>query len=79
VTVDGRQPEYSVGMSLRELASAMRALGATDALNLDGGGSTTFVVRDPAAGVLRVANRPSDKEGERPVADALVMARWCKR
>ncbi len=55
VTVDGRQPGYSIGLSLPELADVMVGLGATDAVNLDGGGSTTFV----AGG--RVANRPSDR------------------
>lgn len=54
VTVDGRQPEVSVGMSLAEAADLLLALGATDGINLDGGGSTTFV----AAGT--VANVPSD-------------------
>lgn len=55
VTVDGRQPGHSAGVSLREAAAFMRSLGATDALNLDGGGSTTFVVRG------QVVNRPSDR------------------
>lgn len=67
VAVDGRQPGHSVGMSLAEMRSLFRELGATEALNLDGGGSTALVVRD------RVANRPSDRGGERPVANALVL------
>jgi hypothetical protein len=54
VTVDGRQPETSVGMTLAEAADLLRTLGATEGLNLDGGGSTTFV----AAGT--VVNTPSD-------------------
>ena len=54
VTVDGRQPDTSVGMSLAEAADLLLALGATDGINLDGGGSTTFV----AAGA--VVNTPSD-------------------
>jgi Phosphodiester glycosidase len=54
VTVDGRQPETSVGMTLAEAADLLLALGATDGINLDGGGSTTFV----AAGT--VVNTPSD-------------------
>jgi large repetitive protein len=68
VTVDGRQPHYSAGMSLEELASLMAALGASDALNLDGGGSTTMVVGG------WVVNRPSDPTGERANANALVVA-----
>lgn len=67
VAVDGRQPGYSAGMSLAEMRSLFRELGAVDALNLDGGGSTTLVVRG------RAVNRPSDAEGERPVANALVL------
>jgi exopolysaccharide biosynthesis protein len=54
-------------MTLREAALLMRSLGARDALNLDGGGSTTMVVRG------EVVNRPSDPGGERPVSDALVV------
>lgn len=74
VTVDGRQPGYSDGMTLRELADLLLALGARDALNLDGGGSTTLVARD-SAGALRIVNHPSDKEGERPVGNALAVRR----
>lgn len=77
VVVDGRQAPYSVGMSLSELAEFLRALGAIDALNLDGGGSTTMVARDPASGELQIVNRPSDKEGERAVGDALAVVRHC--
>lgn len=78
VAVDGRQMPYSDGMSLRELANLMLALGARDAINLDGGGSTTLVYADSdSSGALRIANRPSDKEGERPVGDALAIVRRC--
>lgn len=76
--VDGRQSPYSDGMSLNELATLMLALGARDAINLDGGGSSTLVYADPAAaGALRIANRPSDKEGERAVGDALAIVNRC--
>lgn len=54
VTVDGRQPGTSVGMTLAEATDLLLALGATDGMNLDGGGSTTFV----ASGT--VVNQPSD-------------------
>lgn len=64
--VDGRSAT-SVGMTLVELADALRALGAWDALNFDGGGSTTLVVDG------RVVNTPSDATGERPVGNALVV------
>ena len=67
VTVGGRQPYHSLGMTLAELAAYLRQLGATDALNLDGGGSTTLVVRGT------VVNLPSDETGERPVSDVLLV------
>ncbi|MEZ4458022.1 MAG: phosphodiester glycosidase family protein [Gemmatimonadales bacterium] len=75
VVVDGRQQPYSDGMTLRELADLMRSLGASSAINLDGGGSTTMV-----AGLdsLRIVNRPSDAAGERPVANALGLVRRCE-
>ena len=65
VTVDGRQAA-SVGMTLYELARFMRELGAVEAINLDGGGSTAMVVRG------NLVNRPSDG-AERPVSNALVL------
>ncbi len=45
VVIDGRQPAHSIGVTLPELADIMIGLGAADALNLDGGGSSTFVFR----------------------------------
>jgi len=72
VTVDGRQPGHSDGATLRETAELLQAMGAVDALNLDGGGSTTMVVRG-AGDRLAVVNRPSDTAGERPVANALAL------
>jgi exopolysaccharide biosynthesis protein len=78
--IDGRQTPYSDGMSLRETAALMQALGARDAINLDGGGSSTLVVADPAmSGALRIANRPSDKGVERAVGDALAIVDRCGR
>jgi exopolysaccharide biosynthesis protein len=79
VTVDGREYQ-NAGMTLRELGELMLALGSRDAINLDGGGSTTFVYADPdSAGRLRVANHPSDKGGERTVGDALAIVHACAR
>lgn len=79
VTVDGRQKPYSDGMTLRELANLMLALGARDAINLDGGGSTTMVVKMPATREMTVVNRPSDPTGERAVGNALGIVRGCAR
>ena len=57
----------SVGMSLQELAEYLFSLGAVDAMNLDGGGSTTMFLDG------KVVNTPSDKEGERKIGDAIVV------
>ena len=64
LVVDGRQPGYSVGMSMAELAQAMADLGCTDAINVDGGGSSGLWVRGS------LVNRPSDGR-ERAVANGL--------
>jgi Phosphodiester glycosidase len=64
VTVDGRQPA-SVGTTMEETAALVGSLGLRDAVNLDGGSSTTMSVR----GAL--VNRPSG-DTEHPVGDALV-------
>jgi exopolysaccharide biosynthesis protein len=69
VVIDGRRPGYSVGATLPEAARVMQSLGARDALNLDGGGSSAMVVRG------RVVNRPSDPGGERAVGDGVFAAR----
>jgi hypothetical protein len=74
VVVDGRQPGVSAGMTLRESAALMRALGAREAINLDGGGSSAMVLREPD-GTMRLLNTPSDAGGERAVANALVALR----
>jgi len=67
MAVDGRQPRHSVGMSLDELADYLKKLGAYQALNLDGGGSTTMMVQG------KVVNKPSDATGERSVTNALLV------
>ncbi len=67
VTVDGRQPGVSVGMTLPELAEYLHSLGAVDAMNLDGGGSTTMVLDG------KVVNKPSEPTGERKVGDAIIV------
>ncbi|MBE3599757.1 MAG: phosphodiester glycosidase family protein [Limnochordaceae bacterium] len=72
VAVDGRQPPYSTGVTLEELAWILRGLGATDGLNLDGGGSTTLLARLPGEPGLRLVNRPSDGS-ERAVGNALAV------
>ena len=68
VVVDGRSTA-SVGMTLVELAALMRRLGAWQALNFDGGGSSTMVIGDA------IVNTPSDATGEREVGNALLVVR----
>ncbi len=68
LTVDGRATS-SVGITLVELAALMRKLGAWQAMNFDGGGSTTMVIDG------RVANVPSDPAGERAVGNALLLVK----
>ena len=77
VVIDGRRPGYSVGTTTRQTAELMRDLGAADAVNLDGGGSTAMVIRDAPSGAIRLVNRPSDAAGERPVANALAVTGVC--
>lgn len=75
VTIDGRQPGHSAGTTLRESAQVLLALGATAALNLDGGGSTAMAVvrREGERRRVELVNRPSDPQGERAVGNALVV------
>lgn len=65
VTVDGRLSGWSAGVTVGELADVMLSLGAVDAVNLDGGGSTTMTVQ------ARIRNRPS--QAGRSVADGLFL------
>ena len=74
--VDGRRPDYSAGLKLKQLGDEMLKLGCDSAINLDGGGSTTMVQRDLNG--WRLVNAPSDGHAlaiplsiERPVADAV--------
>jgi hypothetical protein len=64
--IDGRRPGSTVGASYLEAARFMQWLGARDAVNLDGGGSSTMVVRG------KVVNKPSDGS-ERGVGDSLLI------
>ncbi len=66
LTVDGRS-ESSGGIGLQDLAEYLLSLGAIDAMNLDGGGSTTMFLDG------KVVNHPSDKDGERKISDAILV------
>jgi hypothetical protein len=67
VVVDGRQPKYSVGLTMLAFARLMRSLGAVDAINLDGGGASTMVVKG------KVVNRPSDGSLRHVTTAALIL------
>jgi hypothetical protein len=67
IAVDGRQPERSVGMTFEDLTRLCDRLGLSHALNLDGGGSTTMVVKGA------IVNAPSDATGPRAVSDAILV------
>jgi hypothetical protein len=67
VTADGRRPPERVGLALDDLARLLIELGAREAINLDGGGSTAMVVKG------QIVNFPTDPTGERPVSDAIVV------
>jgi hypothetical protein len=67
VAVDGREPSYSVGASFEESALIMQALGAVEAVNLDGGGSTAMTIGE------ELVNQPSDPTGERSIGDAIIL------
>lgn len=73
-TIDGRQSGYSAGLTLPELAERLAELGCVTALNLDGGGSTTFSARRPGESGLSTLNRPSDGD-PRKCANFIFLAR----
>ncbi|HZX06808.1 phosphodiester glycosidase family protein [Kribbella sp.] len=68
ITADGRTVN-SLGLSISEAAAVAKSFHLTQAINLDGGGSTTMVANGT------VLNTPSDATGERPVGDALVITK----
>ena len=72
VAVDGRQPGHSEGMTLPGAAEYLQSLGMTEAINIDGGGSTTYYVREPGEASPNLLNKPSDLH-ERPVGNSLVV------
>lgn len=74
ITVDGRLPKNSIGVSIREFAHLVKLLGAYDALNLDGGGSTSLWMDQAGEnGIVNCPcdNRKFDHQGERRIANAI--------
>lgn len=74
IVADGRGQRGSAGYTLSELAEKFISLGCTDALNLDGGGSTCMVGAEG-----QILNSPSDAAGERSVTTAIVIAEKRRR
>ena len=76
LVADGRRKSYSNGLTLTEAGTVLQVLGAYNAINLDGGGSTTFIVRNTSyksSNLFNVVNFPSDSDGERAVANGLLV------
>jgi len=74
ITVDGRRKGNATGVSIAELIHLIRILGGHDALNLDGGGSTTLWMKDgPENGVLNSPsdNKKFDHQGERKIPNII--------
>lgn len=67
LVVDGRNPVHSVGLTISELVEELKNYRVVNALNLDGGGSTTFYLQG------QILNRPSDPLGERKVSTAFII------
>ena len=72
MVLDGRQEPWSCGGSMQEIAQIMLEAGCVHAINLDGGGSTTYVAREEGADGLAVVSKPSDGIA-RSVSTSLIM------
>lgn len=80
IVVDGRRDSYSIGASYAMMSKMFLALGASDAINLDGGGSSTFALRKESgttvtADSFEVHNRPTDNAGDRAVVNGLAIVK----
>ena len=73
MVLDGRQEPFSCGGSMHELAQIMLEAGCVAAINLDGGGSTTYAARPEGSDAVSVINRPSDGS-ERSISAGLIIA-----
>ncbi|MHB9863314.1 phosphodiester glycosidase family protein [Streptomyces sp. YIM S03343] len=69
LALDGR-PEYRAGLTVAEVAAALKSLGSADGFSLDGGGSSTLVAREPGAAAVSVRNHPSGG-AQRPVPNGI--------
>lgn len=60
LVADGRNLKHSVGLSLFQLADELKKLNCATGINLDGGGSSAFVMKNPSTGKINLLSRPSD-------------------
>ncbi len=77
-TIDGRQSNHSYGVQLSTLAKRMKELGCTDAINLDGGGSTSIIAQMPGDPNATLTNKPSDGK-ERKVSTFFFFTNTAKK
>ncbi|MBO4263690.1 MAG: phosphodiester glycosidase family protein [Bacteroidales bacterium] len=78
LAVDGRRDGWSVGASYLLLSQILAAMGAYNAINLDGGGSTTFVTHSSTSAAVSTfvtENKPTDSAGDRAVVDGLAIVK----
>ena len=76
LVVDGRQQGYSSGLDLNAIASLLHSLNCTNAIALDGGGSSTMIVRKGKPDGLvtfPIINRPSDNDGARTISNGILV------
>ena len=76
IVVDGRQPGYSAGASLNDLATIFQALNCSDAIALDGGGSSTMIIREytpDESASFPLLNKPSDSTGARKISNGILI------
>ena len=74
LVLDGRQEPFSCGGGLKDLAQILQDAGCVQAINLDGGGSTTYVARQPGSDELVEVNRTSDGTGRSVATSMLVVS-----
>lgn len=77
MVLDGRQEPFSCGGTMAEIATIMKEAGCVDAVNLDGGGSTTYMSKAEGSDTIKVVNRPSDGYA-RSVSTSLVAVSTAK-
>ena len=71
--MDGRQADWSNGLTYQELGSIMKAAGCRSAVNLDGGGSAQLLILNPETHNYEIRNRPADGK-ERAVAETWIIS-----